>query len=94
MQLHLEIDELQLLANVLLEDPRDYNEMLDKVLARDLRFDASDLEEIADLLAAKSRRMKDEINRQSQAAPKLELQRQLALLERALDKVTEACAML
>jgi hypothetical protein len=94
MQLHLEIDELQLLANVLLEDPRDYNEMLDKVLARDLRFDASDLEEIADLLAAKSRRMKDEINCQSQAAPKLELQRQLALLERALDKVTEACAML
>jgi hypothetical protein len=94
MQLHLEIDELQLLANVLLEDPRDYNEMLDRVLARDLRFDASDLEEIADLLAAKSRRMKDEINRQSQAAPKLELQRQLALLERALDKVTEACAML
>ena len=41
MQFHLETDELHLLANILLEqDPRQYNELLNKVLARDLRFDS------------------------------------------------------
>ena len=46
MQFHLETDELKLLANVLLEqDPRQYNELLNKVMARDLRFDSGELEQ-------------------------------------------------
>ena len=41
MQFHLETDELNFLANVLLEqDPRPYKELLDKVMARDLRLDS------------------------------------------------------
>jgi len=94
MQFHLETDELNLLANVLLEqDPRQYNELLNKVLARDLRFDSGELEQTADLLAGKKRSLKDEIARQPNAALKLELQRQLALLERVLERVNEACVI-
>jgi len=46
MQFHLEPDELNLLANVLLEqDPRQYNDLVTKVLARDLRLDGGELEQ-------------------------------------------------
>jgi hypothetical protein len=94
MQFHLETDELNLLANVLLEqDPRPYQELLNKVTARDLRLDAGELEQAADLLAGKKRSLKDEIDRQSNAALKAELQRKLALLERTQERVNEACVM-
>ena len=94
MQFHLETDELHLLANVFLEqDPRQYNELLNKVLARDLRFDSGELEQTADLLAGKKRSLKEEIAQQPDGTLKSELQRQLALLERALERVNEACVM-
>lgn len=94
MQFHLEPDELKLLANVLLEqDPRPYQELLNKVLARDLRLDADELEQAADLLAGKKSSLQEEIARQPDASPKTELQRQLALLERVLERVNEACVM-
>jgi hypothetical protein len=94
MQFHLETDELNLLADILLEqDPRQHNELLNKVMARDLRFDAGELEQTADLLAGKKHSLKDEIARQPNTALKIELQRQLALLERVLERVNEACVM-
>jgi hypothetical protein len=94
MQFHLETDELNLLANLLLEqDPRPYQELLHKILARDLRLDAGELEQAGDLLASKKRSLKDEIARQPDASLKLELERQLALLERVLERVNEACVM-
>jgi hypothetical protein len=94
MQFHLETDELKLLANVLLEqDPRQYSELLNKVLARDLRFDSGELEQTAELLAGKKRSLKDEIARQPDGTQKTELERQLALLERVLERVNEACVM-
>ena len=94
MQFHLETDELNLLVNVLAEqDPRRYNELLNKVLAHDLRFDSGELEQSADLLAGKKRSLKDEIARQPDATLKMDLQRQLALLERVLERVEEAGAL-
>ena len=116
MQFHLETDELNLLANVLLErvsatsaqacspgriksdsdserDRQQYNGLLDKVLVRDLRFDAGELEQTAELLAGKKRNLKDEIARQPNAMLKMELQQKLALLERVLERVNEACVM-
>jgi len=94
MQFHLEPSELKLLANVLLEqDPKQYNELLTKVLAHDLRFDSGELEQTAELLAGKKRSLKDEIVRQLDATLKSELERQLALLERVLERVNEACVM-
>lgn len=94
MQFHLDTDELNLLADVLLEQrARQYNELLNKVMARDLRFDAGELEQTADLLAGKKRSLKDEITRQSDPALKAALQGRLALLERVLERVNEACVM-
>ncbi len=95
MQFHLEPDELNLLVYVLLEqDPRQYNELLNKVMAHDLRFDSGELEQTAELLAAKKRSLKDEIAQQPTAAAlRMELQRKLALLERVLERVNEACVM-
>jgi hypothetical protein len=94
MQFHLETDELNLLANILLEqDARQYGELLNKVLARDLRFDSGELEQTAELLAGKKRSLKEEVARQPEGTPKTELQRKLALLERVLERVNEACVM-
>ncbi len=94
MQFHLEPNELKLLANVLLEqDPKQYNELLTKVMAHDLRLDSGELEQTGELLAAKKRVLKDEIVRQLDATLKSDLERQLALLERVLERVNEACVM-
>jgi len=94
MQFHLEIDELNLFTNVLLEqDPRPYKDLLNKVLARDLRLDAGELEQAAEFLAGKKRSLKDEIARQPDGPLKTDLQLQLALLERVLERVNEACVM-
>ena len=94
MQFHLEIAELNLLANVLLEqDPRPYQELMNKILARDLRLAGDELQQAADLLAAKKLRLKDEIARQPDASLKLNLEQQLALLHRVLERVNEACIM-
>jgi len=71
MQFHLEPSELKLLANVLLEqDPKQYNELLTKVMAHDLRLDSGELEQTGELLAAKKRILKDEIVRQLDATLK------------------------
>jgi len=94
MQFPLETDELKLLADVLLEqDPGKNDALLNKVMARDLRWDVDELEQTADLLAAKERSLRDEISRQTNPARKAELQQRLALLERVLEKVNEACVM-
>jgi len=94
MQFRLEPDELNLLANILLEqDPRQYNELLNKVMAHDLRFDSGELEQTAELLASKKRTLQDEIGRQPSDELKRELERKLALLERVLERVNEACVM-
>ena len=70
MQLHLEIDELNLLADVLMEQagrtgssgcpsdkdtrpgPQFFSPVLDKILARDLRLDTDELEQLGDILDA------------------------------------------
>jgi hypothetical protein len=94
MQFHLEPNELKLLANILLEqDPRQYSELLNKVLAHDLRFDAGELEQTAELLNVKKRGLMDDITRQPDGARKTELKLQLGLLERVLERVNEACVM-
>lgn len=94
MQFYLEAAELNLLADVLLEqDYRQYTELLNKVMSRDLRFDANEFLQTADLLASKKISLREEIARQPDGALKTELQRKLALLERVLDKVNECCVM-
>jgi len=94
MQFHLETDELNVLANVLLEqDPHQYNDLRNKIMARDLRLDSGELEQAAELLAGRKLSLKAEIARQPDGTLKTELQRKLALLERVLERVNEACVM-
>ena len=113
MQLHLEADELNLLANVLLErvgprsteqgspgpdrsvqqGPGFFDDLLDKVLARDLRLDADELEAVVDLLTKEKLKLTRGGALLKDAAPPAESQRKLRLLERVLEKVDEACAM-
>jgi hypothetical protein len=100
MQLHLETDELNLLANLLMEPPGETSRaglderLLEMVLARDLRFDSDELERMAALLAADEHRLKDMVAYEPNAARKAEVQQKLALLERVLDRVAEACVMI
>jgi hypothetical protein len=100
MQLRLETDELNLLADLLMErmsaaphGHESYDNLLEMVLARDLRFDSGELEQLADLLAGQKQSLREEVAHQSDAARKSELQRKMALLERVLERVDEACVM-
>lgn len=98
MQLHLETDELNLLANLLMEreagQPRDqYDNLLEMVLARNLSFDSDQFERLADILAAEERKLKEEVLRQPSGQQTTGLKGRLALLERLLEKVDEACVM-
>ena len=95
MQLHLEIDELNLLANLLIQRSSPQNEkLLEMVLTRNLRFDSDELEALADLLAAERRTLKDEIAGVADAIRKGKLAGTLTVLERVLERVDEACVMI
>lgn len=100
MQCHLETDELTVLADELMEqvgvlaaehmDVTAANDLLDKVLARDLRFDSDEFEYAAQLLNIRRQAMREELKRRPDPA----LAARLAILERTLEKLDEACAML
>jgi len=100
MQLHLETDELDLLANLLMnpvgENPHSPldDRLLEMVLARDLRFDSDELERVAAVLATYEHSLKDALDRESNASRKAEMQQRLALLERTLERVEEIFVMI
>jgi len=75
------------------QDARCYDDLLDKILARDLRLDSDELEQVADLLSAQKRDLKDEVARLNSAL-RLNLQSKLGLLERILQRVEGASARL
>lgn len=94
MQLHLESAELKLLADALLEqDQQKYADLVNRVLAHDLRFDTDDLEQTAALLTSCEQDLKCQIDREENPYQKGCLQRRLALLERVLERINEACVM-
>jgi len=72
----------------------EYDVLLEKVLAHDLRFDSEQLEKLADLLIETKRNLEDQIGNQSSSVVTMELKQELVLLERALEKVEEGCAMI
>lgn len=99
MQLHLETNELNLLANLLMErgavsqSQVRYDDLREMVLAHNLSFDSDEFERLADLLAAEDRVLRDEISRQPSGQQKTNREETLALLERLLEKIDEACVM-
>ncbi len=94
MQLHLETNELNLLANLLMQHTSPQNDkLLEMVLARDLRFDSDELQATAVLLAAEKKCLKEAITQESDGVCKGKLQSKLALLDRVQERVDEACVM-
>lgn len=117
MQLRLNTDELNLLADTLLEqvgttsarkrlstgvqsstemeqDEHSYDDLLDKVLMGDLRLDTDELEQVTDLLGDRKLYLRQEIARLPRSILLLNLEQKLKLVERILERVNEARAML
>lgn len=100
MQLHFTRDELQLVAEILEQQSSSANEalkrasysLLDRIIAHDLRFAFDELEDLQDILAGYRTSLHDQIAAAA-AEAKLGLVHKDQLLEAAMDKVTEACAM-
>jgi hypothetical protein len=113
MQLQLNTDELNLLADTLLErvgttsarkrlsadvqgnadreqDEPSYDDLLDKVLMRDLRLDVDELEQVADLLGNRQLYLRHEIARLPNFVLLLNLNQKLKLVEHILERVNEA----
>ena len=116
MQLHLETDELNLIANTLMArlgkasaqaarsggdqpdqstrlGPQVYDRLLDKILARDLRLETDELDQMSELLDTQRCKLTEQIARGENAALQAELQRQLRLLDHVLERINEACVM-
>jgi hypothetical protein len=91
MQLRFTIDELNLLAEVL--EYNDAEDLVDRVLARNIQFTSDELDRMAEMLSARDRELRDAISKADDAATKRNWERTRALLQRVLDKITEACAM-
>ena len=66
--------------------------LLGQVIDRELRFSSDELDSLAELLAARARRLHQEIAGAAEPVQHRLRQKQ-TLLDRLLDKVTEACAM-
>jgi hypothetical protein len=71
-----------------------YDHLLVKVLARDLRLDSDELEQVADLFGEQKRDLHGEIARLQNSALRLKLQQKLELVERVLERIDEVRAML
>jgi hypothetical protein len=114
MQLYLETDELNLIANILLEregqlsasskkdassshpgiDLKICEELLDRVLQRDMEFDSDELEQLADILSAQKNAINEMTAQIQSEPPNPTLQKKLAKLDRVLERIDEVCAMI
>jgi len=102
MQLYLETDEGQLSG----PSPGNFSnpqpgvdlklceELLDRVLARDMEFDSDELEQLAEILAGEKEAMNNVTAQQQSGPPNPLLQRKRYKLERVLEKIDEVCAMI
>lgn len=101
MQLHFDTAELNLLADVLLEETSrtsaekfpGSDDLLDKVLAKDLRLDSGELEKVGELMEKCERALKDEIARAPDSTTDVRLRKKLAIMQRVRERVNEACVM-
>ena len=69
-------------------------ELLDRVLKRDMEFDSDELEQLAEILAAEKNAMNDTIAQAPTEPLNAALQRRRAKLDRVLEKIDEVCAMI
>ena len=69
-------------------------DLLDKIITRQLQFGSDELDELAEVLRNHDRELRKELQETSEEAKKQELKNRCVALEQLLDKVVEACAML
>ena len=110
MQLGLETNELDVIANILLRregelsgqrrrdvasthpaiDLKICEELLDRILARDMEFDSDELEQLAEILAAEKDAMSKIMDPAKGEPPNALLQRKRVRLERVLEKIEKS----
>lgn len=92
MKLHFSPEELNLLANILLNqgDPAG---IVDRIMANDLTFDFAELDQLRETLVANWTNASNEVAACSDPQAKKKLEARQATLESMIDRVTETCAM-
>ena len=92
MKLYFSPEELKLLADILLNqgDPAD---MLDRIVANDLRFDFNELDQLREILVANWTNASGEITACNDVQGKKKLEARRAALESMMERVSETCAM-
>ncbi|MBZ5655604.1 MAG: hypothetical protein LAO56_10040 [Acidobacteriia bacterium] len=92
MKLHFSPEELKLIADILLNqgDPAG---LLDRIMANDLTFDFTELDQLRDLLVAAWTNSSTEVAACLDPQTKTKLEARQATLESMIDRVTETCAM-
>ena len=94
MQLHFTVPQLQLLAEILSEQKGAFAEdLLDRVLAYDLRFDFDELDQLSVLLSSGRREILTDLAGAKNAATAAALERKQQLLDQIIERVSEAFAM-
>jgi len=93
MQLHFLPEELNLLAEILLNhgDPVC---VLDRIMAHDLRFDFDELDQLREILVANWSNATSDAAACPDPVGKKKLEARQAALECMIERVSEACAML
>lgn len=92
MQLHCSPEELNLLASILLNaDPAG---LRDRVLARDLRFEFDELDQLREILLANWSNAANELAVCHDPATQQTIEARRSMLESMIEKVGESCAML
>jgi hypothetical protein len=92
MKLHFSPNELHMIADILLNqgDPAG---LLDRIMANDLTFDFTELDQLRETLVANWTNATNEVAACSDPQAKRKLEAQQASLESMIDRVTETCAM-
>ena len=94
MQLHFTVPQLQLLAEILWEQKGAIAEdLLDRVLAKDLCFDFDELDQLSVLLNSGRRELLTDLAEAKGAATAAALERKQQLLDQIIERVSEAFAM-
>jgi hypothetical protein len=92
MKLHFSPEELNLLANILLNqgDPAG---LLDRILANDLTCDFAELDQLREILVANWTNATNEVTACADPQTEKKLEARQTALESMIDKLTETCAM-
>ena len=95
MKLDFNTEQLQLMADILSEQKSEISgKFLDRLLARDFRFDYDELEQLTDLLNARKNEILKATEETKDPQLKLALEQKKILIEGSLERISETFAMM